>query len=360
MAEPLRNGYSPAFSRQVCALLAEACNTFNRKLFLASVSGRVWEEAALKTRTALMAQAMQAALPGDYRTQISVLLKVAPKVNAGFYGTIFPEFVALYGTGHWDLSMKALGAFTPFSTSEFAIRPFLEQDPQRALNQMKAWSLDKNEHVRRLASEGCRPRLPWGQRVRFLSENPGAVIGILEHLKEDSSAYVRKSVANNLNDISRDHPALALETAARWMGKSDVTDRMVSHALRTLLKQGDRKALNLLKVSTETRASIVNLQADKSVRIGGTLHFAFTINQPAARPERLRLEYAIDFVKAKGDSRPKKFFIAQRDYQQGEHELHRKRSFSQFTTRTHYQGPHTLLLYINGKQAAQQGFSVTA
>jgi 3-methyladenine DNA glycosylase AlkC len=360
MAEPLRNGYSPAFSKQVCRLLAASCSTFNQKRFLASVRGEVWEAAPLKTRTTLMAQAMNASLPGSYRNKISLLMKVAPAVNAGFYGTIFPEFVALYGRNHWDISMHALCAFTPFSTSEFAIRPFLEQDPQRALGQLKRWSLHSNEHVRRLASEGCRSRLPWGQRVRFLTENPRAVLEVLEPLKDDVSAYVRKSVANNLNDISRDHPALALQTAARWMGKSTQTDHLVSHGLRTLLRQGDRKALGLLKVSPTTRASVIALQVDPSVRIGEALHFSFTVRQPSAETVRLRLEYAIDFVKAKGDSRPKKFFIAQRDFERGDHALRRKRSFSQFTTRTHYQGAHTLLLYINGKQAAQQGFSVTA
>ncbi|MBL7944054.1 MAG: DNA alkylation repair protein [Flavobacteriales bacterium] len=358
MAEALKLGFSREYISRVAQLLSEATNAFDRKQFLSGLKGKAWEESELKTRAQMMTDAMHAALPGGYARNIDVIVKVAPLAANGFYGIIFPEYVSRYGRDHWDISMKALQQLTISSTSEFAIRPFLEMDTQAAMKMIGQWATHENHHVRRLASEGCRPRLPWGTQVKALIRDPEPGLAVLEKLMHDESLYVRKSVANHLNDISKDHPDRVLAFARKWKGKSAHGDWILKHALRTLLKTGNPEALKLIGVKTGHSCTLQQLSCDNKVAIGDDFHFSFTLHNAARRNTLLRIEYAIDFVKSGGQSRPKKFFIAQREFGTGNFDFARKKHFGQFTTRTHFAGKHVLTIFVNGEALGSKAFRV--
>ena len=181
-------------------------------------------------------------LPKPYEKALEILKKAAPDVK-GFEAMALPDFVATYGMEDWDLSMPALGHFTKYYSSELAIRPFLDKDPDRVLPYLWKWTEQDAVPLRRLASEGSRPRLPWAMALPRFKQDPSMILPILEKLKDDPSEDVRRSVANHVNDISKDNPDIALELCGRWYGQSANVDRIVKHACRTLLKAGDSRAL---------------------------------------------------------------------------------------------------------------------
>ncbi|MBC8080209.1 MAG: hypothetical protein H7X86_07675 [Gorillibacterium sp.] len=171
----------------------------------------------------------------------------------------FSDFVAIYGQedAQWELSMLALERFTQRSSAEFAIRPFLLRNPGRVMGQMEIWSQHPNEHVRRLSSEGCRPRLPWGVSLPMFKRDPTPVLSILEHLKADPSLYVRKSVANNLNDIAKDHPGVVLETVRCWKGVDPKTDWIIRQGCRTLIRKADPEVLTLFGYAADAGSDLM-------------------------------------------------------------------------------------------------------
>jgi 3-methyladenine DNA glycosylase AlkC len=239
---------------------------------------------------------------------------------------------------------------TPISSCEFAIRPFLKRYSQETLLQMQAWSRHPNEHVRRLASEGCRPRLPWGMSIDLLKKSPDTVLPILEQLKNDDSEYVRRSVANNLNDISKDHPSLVLELAANWLGKTPNTDRLLKHACRGLLKSGNSNALRLFGTASDVPCAVSDCQLLAPVITKGErIQFSFELHLQAKTDAVLRIEYAVHFVKANGKAQPKVFKIGERLFRPEQKlRFSRSHSFKDLTTRKHYAGSHQLVIIING------------
>lgn len=187
-----------------------------------------WPNRELKQKMRHITICLKQTLPDNYEAAIRILEQIAPQF-IGFIALSFSDFAECYGMDDWDISMKALSVFTSSCTSEFAVRPFLDKDPEQAMNYFYQWASDENEQIRRLSSEGYRPRLPWGMALRKFKKNPSPIIPILEKLKDDPSEYVRKSVANNLNDISKDHPEIVLNLCERWKGQSKETDRIILH-----------------------------------------------------------------------------------------------------------------------------------
>jgi 3-methyladenine DNA glycosylase AlkC len=200
-------------------------------------------------RMARVSECLHAVLPLDYEASLQVLRALAPRLNSGFVSMCLPHYVASYGGHAFDQSMDALKYFTAFGSSEFAIRHFLRSDLERSLKLMHDWSLDDNEHVRRLASEGCRPRLPWSFRLEPIQADPTLAANILDNLKADTSPYVRKSVANHLNDITKDHPDWVLDRIEGWSLDNRHTAWIAKHALRSLIKQGNQRALAIIGAS---------------------------------------------------------------------------------------------------------------
>lgn len=284
------------------------------------------------------------------------VLKPVSSHFGGIPGFIFPEVVAQFGLQQPDIALDALGHFTCFSTSEFAIRPFIQQYPAKTFAQMLIWAEADNHHLRRLASEGCRPRLPWGTALKTLQRDASPILPILEKLKADASDYVRRSVANNLNDISKDQPELVLALAARWRGHSDNTDWIIKHALRTLLKKRHSQALALFGYQTPALQASLSLDS-ATVQMGQPLQFQVQL-QSQAPLGKLRLEYAIDFAGKTGKIRHKVFQLLERTISEPRLQLQRSYRFVDMTTRKHYPGPHQLHLFINGQPYASAPFEL--
>ncbi len=351
MPEPLKNRYSRRYIDTLADALADVQPGFDRAGFRRRVLGAGWPALELKQRMRRIAECLHAAVAGEYPQQIEVLKRAAPRFG-GFEGMFFPDFVEVYGLDAFDASADALAHFTRFSSSEFAVRPFLVRYGDRMLAVMRGWADHADEHVRRLASEGCRPRLPWGIRLAQFVADPAPLLPILERLKDDPSDYVRRSVANNLNDIAKDHPEFVLDVARRWLGTSAATDRLVRHACRTMARRGDQRALALFghHDAVDVEVSALTLTRRRLV-IGEDLGLRFVVRAAAAAP--LRIEYAIDFVKADGRLSRKVFKVGERRAEAGAAiACSRRHAFRDLTTRRHHPGTHRLAIIVNGVERA--------
>jgi 3-methyladenine DNA glycosylase AlkC len=229
MAEALKNVYDFPFLNQLSKEIERAYPLFETQRFLDCFQKDHWDGLALKERMRHITKCLHQTLSLDYVNALNILYQVVPSFT-GLRGIIFPDYVEQYGLDDWDTSIQALAFFTVYSTSEFAVRPFLLKDPHNMLLQMLKWSADENEHIRRLASEGSRPRLPWGQSVPILKQQPELTLPILMNLKKDDSLYVRKSVANHINDLSYIDPELVLKLANDWYGQHPHTNWLIKHA----------------------------------------------------------------------------------------------------------------------------------
>ena len=199
--------------------------------------------------------ALHEVLPADFPRALTILREVAPGY-CDFDGMVFSDYVAQYGQDHWDMSLAALREFTQYISAEFAIRPFLRHDAGRALTAMREWARDPHPAVRRLASEGSRPRLPWGISLPAFKRDPRPLLPILDQLKSDPDESVRRSVANNLNDIAKDHPDWVLDLAEAWYGRTNQVDAVLKHGCRTLLKAGNTRALRLFGFAAPTQVEV--------------------------------------------------------------------------------------------------------
>lgn len=361
MAELLKDLYNEKYVALLADAVASQYPAFDREAFNCDIFDIAWDSLELKRRMRRITESLRRRMPDDYREALRLLEQaVAGLEGYGLQNLIFPDFVEQYGLDDWDASLPALKLFTPYSTSEYAVRPFILADAPRMMARMLEWASDDNHHVRRLASEGCRPRLPWGIALAPFKQDPSPVLPILERLKADESEYVRKSVANNLNDIAKDHPELVLDLAQRWFGRHPHTDWIVRHGCRTLLKRGQPQALALFGFDQELAVSVEGLAlSPSSTTIGGTVTFGFTLLPEGDAPAKIRVEYAIDFVKSGGKRSRKIFKITENTYNPGvAQSFSRTHSLADLSTRRHYPGVHRLAVVINGVEAAAAEFEL--
>lgn len=360
MPEPLKLIYSPAFVRQFGERVRSAYAPFDSEAFCGGVMDGTWEDLALKARMRRITEVLGALLPRDYEEALAVLVAIDGQCQ-GFPYLFFPDFVEVFGgePAHWATSMKALERFTSGSSAEFAIRPFLLRDPERGMAQMLAWARHPNEHVRRLASEGCRPRLPWAQALPMFKVDPSPILPVLERLKADESLYVRKSVANNLNDIAKDHPQVVLETVRAWKGVHPHTDWIVRHGSRTLIRQAEPAAMAIFGYAAEADEAPLTTSAALTVTpgrlaIGEDSQLSYRLQvREGGEPVRLRVAYAIDFVKANGKTGRKQFLLTDKTCEGGAVlEGTRRHRWAELTTRRHYPGLHRIVLLVNGRETA--------
>jgi 3-methyladenine DNA glycosylase AlkC len=261
-------------------------------------------------------------------------------------------FVAEYGLGHFELSMQAQYALTQRFTAEFSIRAFIEKYPEQTLARLREWSADDNVHVRRLVSEGTRPRLPWAPRLALFQQDPGPVLELLELLKDDPELYVRRSVANNLNDIGKDNPALLVDTAVSWSeGASEERRWLIRHALRSALKRGETKALAVLGFSAQPKIEIRRVEiSPQRVCIGESIRLAFDLVAGGTETQRLLVDFKIHYVKVNGTTRAKVFKLRSLDLVPGQTvRLEKQVSCREMSTRKHYPGQHLIELLVNGQ-----------
>jgi len=360
MAETFADKYNLDFFNRFTAILKLSYPAFDTTAFLKLIYNDDWDQKQFKQRIRHISFSLRQTLPASYREALSVLSQIAPQCRGVEY-LFFPDFVEAYGLDDWAASLPALERFTPYSSSEFAVRPFIMQEPVRMMDRMLLWASHEDHHVRRLASEGCRPRLPWAMALEIFKTDPSPIWPILEQLKRDSSVYVQKSVANNLNDISKDHPELVKQLAHDWYGENPQTDWIVKHGCRGLLRKGDPDMLALFGFTLSPDVTISGLSLEKeTLAIGQSLSFSFSIRGNSSLSQRLRVEYAIDFVKANGTTSKKLFKITEYNDGQGERQYVRTHHFKDLTTRKHYPGKHRLAVLINGKELASTDFFVTA
>ncbi|WP_327857114.1 DNA alkylation repair protein, partial [Alkalihalobacillus alcalophilus] len=354
--EPLKNLYTKEYLTPFTKQLKSIYPDFSEPSFYNFVFDSNWNALELKQRIRHISKAIDHTTP-SYADAINYLMEIAPSCK-GFGYLFFPDFVEVYGLNNWNLSVQALKAFTPYSSSEFAVRPYIEQRPEEMLEVMSKWALDENEHVRRLASEGARPRLPWAKPLHQLKADPTPILPILTVLKEDESLYVRKSVANHLNDISKDHPELVKKLAKEWYGHNERTDWILKHGCRTLLKKADPDILTLFGFHLSNDIEVTDFFVPNDVHIGEILPFSFNVNNHSEHPIKLRIEFAIDFVKKTGKSSRKLFQLTEKSFKPGKHKYTRKHSFKDLSTRKHYPGKHRLTLFVNGAEVGTHSFDV--
>ncbi|MWV42895.1 hypothetical protein GRF59_04575 [Paenibacillus sp. HJL G12] len=360
MAEALKSIYHEKFLRGFGEQVKSVYNPFDIEGFTNKIMDDSWEELALKARTRRISETLGEFLPASYEEALAVLFQIDEKC-VGFPYLFFPDFVEVYGQAEedWNLSMTALERFTQRSSAEFAVRSFIIRDTDRMMQQMLDWSKHSNEHVRRLASEGCRPRLPWGQALTMFKRDPGLVLPILEQLKEDPSLYVRKSVANNLNDITKDHPAIVIGIAKRWIGSNPDTNWIVRHACRNLIRKADPEIMGIFGYSSSDESEPLVVSASLSIgpevlSIGESSEIHYQLHIREGEPARIRIEYGIYFIKANGQAARKLFLLSDKSVPGGTSlSGKRKHGWADLTTRRHYPGEHRIALLVNGQEVAE-------
>ena len=366
MAELFKNIYNKKFINEYCSILTKCVDDFDTISFTKTIFTSKWEQLELKERMRHITYALNSHIKGGFKNQVNVLLKsIAEMKSIGRKETsiefmFLPDFIEVYGINDIKTSIYAMEKITQFTSCEFAVRPFIIKYPELMIPQMKKWSKHTEATVRRLATEGCRPRLPWAMAIPFLKENPKPILPILEHLKNDISESVRRSVANNLNDISKDNPKIVLYLAKKWNGQSVEIDWLVKHACRTLLKQGSSEVMQLFGFGSVNQIAIQNFQVNTpTVKIGDALEFEFDLKNKAKQSLKLRLEYGLYYQKANRTLAKKVFKISEKEYSENSNtKITRKQSFKIITTRKFHLGKHQVSIIINGQEFSSLDFEL--
>ena len=372
MAEPLKLFFSTALVRRLAGEIRRAHEAFPARAFIRQASDGL-EALELMDRGKHIARALAAHLPGAYPDALAVLLRsLGPEhasdelVGAGmapFFYLPHTLFVAERGLDHFDVSMRAQYELTKRFSAESSIRPYIAKYPDRTFDVLRAWTADANPHVRRLVSEGTRLRLPWAMRVPWLDANPDRVLDLVERLKDDPASVVRRSVANNLNDLGKVYPDLLARTCASWLLAAPAERRaLVEHALRSAVKRGDAEALRLLGYGRKASVSIEQVRLEPArVRIGGRVSIGFVVRSESRTPQDLLIDIAVHFVKASGKAASKVFKLTRVTLPaRGHVALRTSVSLAVHTTRTPRPGRHAVDVVVNGKAQRVGSFDVLA
>jgi len=358
VAEKLKHFFSEQVVRSIARDLCRVHPPFRERRFvdscMAGLSGL-----ELTARAWHIADAMHDHLPRPFAAAAEILVaslgsELARTDKFGlapfrYLPHVF--FVQKHGLEDFEVAMRMQYELTKRFSAESSIRAFLVRHPEKTYARLVAWARDESVHVRRLVSEGSRPRLPWAPRLRAFQEDPRPVIALLELIKDDPERYVQRSVANNLNDIGKDHPDLAVEVCRRWSaGASPGRAWIVKHALRSLVKKGHRGALEMLGAGGKPDVSVTRVRLDPPrVKIGDKLRFSFEVASTGKKTQALLIDYAVHFVKADGATRRKVFKLRKIQLPpSGRVQLASTVSFEDMTTRRHYPGRHRIDLLING------------
>ena len=367
MADLFKNVYNPVFFKQFTDHLKMVQSDFDDEGFLKHLFNDDWETKELKERMRHTTIVLREYLPVDFSESAYVLLNTIDQLKSNdiqensIEYMFIPDFVEQYGISDFETSVHALERITQFTSCEFGVRPFLIKYPDRMMDQMLQWSKHGHPKVRRLATEGCRPRLPWAMALPFLKKDPTPILPILENLKKDTSEFVRRSVANNLNDISKDHPALVLDLVGKWKDGSKEIDWLVKHACRTLLKQGHPAALALFGLGAVEGVTIRQFKVDTpKLTIGNYLKFTCQLVNQNDHPVKLRLEYAVYYMKANGTLSKKVYKISEKEYAANSSSaIERRQHFKPISTRKYHSGLHQVAMIVNGREFEKLDFILT-
>lgn len=362
----MKDALDGAAVRRIGTALAAAAPGFNRRGFERAAAGGL-EALELKARVAHVIAALAGYLPSPFPAAAAVLRRVpgvwdggaADDPLRGFAAWPLIDYVAAHGLDHPRVALELLPRLTSLFSAEFAVRPFFVAHYELAYAAALAWTRDEDAHVRRLASEGSRPRLPWGPRLQRFVQDPSPLVPLLDRLKDDPSDYVRRSVANNLNDISKDHPGVVVDVGARWLAAPTARRVwIVRHATRSLVKAGDAGALALLGYGARPRLRVTGVRvAPKRVRFDGAVEVAFDLVSAASQAERLVVDFAVHFVKASGARKVKVFKGRKLTLGPGEAAtVAWRHAFREITTRAYYPGKHRVDVVVNGRVAGGADF----
>jgi 3-methyladenine DNA glycosylase AlkC len=364
--EPMKNGLSENAVERIASAMGELCADFDPSAFSAHAMPGL-ETLELKERVAHLIAALHPFLPPDFETTAR-LLQQLPDVwdygdpndaMRGFAAWPLIDYSSVYGLEHPQVALETLKHLTGLFSAEFAIRPFLVAHPRYCQQQLQLWIYDESEHVRRLVSEGTRPRLPWGMQLKSYIQNPGPNLPLLNALKADNSDYVRRSVANHLNDIAKDHPDLVIDICRNWYPKaSKEVLWVIKHATRTLVKSGHPDVFPLLGYSdtVELAAPVLRISQNK-LRLGEVLEFQVELRSEAKQLQNLVVDFAIHFTKANGRTKPKVFKLKSIELDPGETKVLKKsHAIKSIATRKYYSGTQILEIMVNGTPIARQAF----
>lgn len=359
MADLLKNELNFSYLKAIAVEIEKIDSKKNSIHFLENVRTD-WEEMEFKDRYQKIASQLGQSLNGSYSEQLEKV-KIIGANFTRLKGFAFPDFIRQYGLKDFNISLDALAYLTEFSTSEFAIRPFIEADPGKVFDKIKEWGKDKNEHIRRLSSEGIRPFLPWSQRIPFLNENPKLILNTIATLKNDPSLYVRISVANTLNDLSKIDEDLTIQFLKANRGKSVYIDWVLKKGMRTLLKEGNQKVLGCFDYDSEG----IQLKSFKlnsnTLKRNETLLFSFEVSNDSKVNKKVRLEYHLFFVKKSGSKNKRVFQLFDGVLKPGgQRNIAKKYSFKDLSTRKHYYGEHELKISLNGTPVLESKFDYIA
>ena len=373
MPEPFKYSFNTHIILGMAKHFQNQWPDFDRKGF-SDAASKDLHSLELKQRSEQIMNAMIMYLPGDFTEAGAIMLaSLSPSLESDIYGitvddagiagwAIMPmaHYVGLRGHGHFDLSMTLFKEFTKRFSSEFGIRFFLLDSPEKTLSKLKVWTKDTDKHVRRLVSEGIRPRLPWAMRLPLFIEDPSPVIGLLEDLKDDDEEYVRRSVANNLNDIAKDHPDLVADIAEQWMkdaGKE--RQKLVRHACRTLIKNGHKKVLRVFGYQPPKIRKAVIATNTQELVFGHALEFTLSVSSASDRDQALMIDYVIHHQKANGKTSPKVFKWRTATLQANKVLTStKKHTIKKISTRVYYPGAHKVEVMINGVSVGSADFNL--
>lgn len=358
MAEPLKNFFDAKVVRAIGKQLAVGYPNLDLSKFSKRCLAGL-DELELLARGWHIAEVMRQMLPQDFPSAATILTGGLGAPLAGDTGNGMAPFrylphmsyISKYGVEHLEESLAALHALTQHFTAEYAIRTFIERYPEATYARLQTWASDPSVHVRRLVSEGSRPRLPWAGRLKAYQRAPAPVIALLELLKDDPERYVQRSVANNLNDITKDHPDVALAVCKSWLEEPTLARRwIVGHALRGLVKQGHPGALALLGVGEKPSVKVLSKQLPERARIGETVTFGCELVSTSTDAQTLQVDFRVHFVKANGNPQPKVFKLRRIELApKTRTALRGTISFRVHTTRKPHPGAHLVELSINGQ-----------
>lgn len=370
----LKDFYNEQSIREIAREVKRAYPKFDAKSFAADASKDL-QQLEMKDRSKQIAAALKSHLPEDVPSALQVLvrslaLEGSKKGLQGFLVWPLTHFVEIYALEHFSEAMDALKEMTSRFTAEFAVRPFIAAENKKTLQLLKEWAKHKNEHVRRLTSEGTRPFLPWGMRLKQVAANPRLTFPILDLLKFDDSEYVRRSVANHLNDFAKVDSAFVVDTLKRWrqQAKSEEQkkkiEKIAKHACRTLLKQGHTDALALFGYGDDGSFKVKDLKLGATqVREGDQLPFRFTLQRAksANSDTKAMVDYAVHHTKSNGSSTAKVFKLTVKSLKAGEQtEIASNHSFKTITTRRYHSGKHAIEILVNGKSLGRADFDLVA
>ena len=372
MADALKSFFSTALVRRLAADIARVHPTFPAAAFIQQAC-RGLAALELLDRGKHISQALAAHLPADYPRALRVLVdSLGPEhatdelVGVGmapFFYLPHTMFVAERGLEHFDLSMQAQYELTKRFSAEASVRPYIARDPERTFALFRRWAGDANPHVRRLVSEGTRLRLPWAPRVAWLDAHPERVLALLELLKDDPASLVRRSVANNLNDLGKLRPELLVRTCAAWLkGASAERRALVEHALRSAVKRGEPAALKLLGFGKQAAVSVEAVKFQpRRVAIGDRVQLSFVLCSQSRARQDVLVDLAVHFVKAGGRTAPKVFKLKRLQLPPGGRvALQSRISLAVHTTRVPRPGRHAVEVLVNGQARPVGAFEVVA